>query len=267
MNIVNITILQYIKFDKDMTIVSGPEQRNSEWANDTSTFGQKMLLKMGWSQGKGLGKNQQGLSTNLRAIRREEGLGIGASTDNTGDAGFSITSRNFHGVLASLQQHHGSGSSASITKEDSSTSQRKKKTKKFKKSERGLTMPSNRVTAGHARKMREAKDLNSKSKEDIAAIFGLKIEQYQQNSVWGRLSSLGESTANSSPPSSSSSAAGQDEAKSKDNKKKKKSKMNDQDKKKRKRSTKSSEDDTNIAQVQMERTKKLKKSKIKEEKI
>lgn len=213
-----------------MTIISGTEQRNSEWANDTSSFGQKMLLKMGWTQGKGLGKNQQGTSTNLRAIRREDGLGLGASTDKTGDLGFSVTSRNFHGVLASLKEHH--GSTVDSQSSTSSKKSKKSKSKSLKRSESGLTMPSNRVTAGHARKMREAKDLNSKSKEDMAAIFGMKIEQYQQNSVWGRLSSLGDSGVESS-------SSENEEKKTKKEKKKKKSskKREDGGKKKRKKSS------------------------------
>lgn len=232
-----------------MTIVSGPEQRNSEWANDTSSFGQKMLLKMGWSQGKGLGKNQQGTSTNLRAIRREEGLGLGASTDKTGDLGFSVTSRNFHGVLASLKEHHGS----TVDDSQSSTSSKKNKKSKsrsLKRSESGLTMPSNRVTAGHARKMREAKDLNSKSKEDMAAIFGMKVEQYQQNSVWGRLSSLGDSGADSSSSESEAKKA------KKEKKKKKSSKKSDDGGEKKRKKTSDENEDNDVQEK-----KKSKKSK------
>ena len=30
------------------------------WANDESKFGQKLMEKMGWSKGKGLGANEDG---------------------------------------------------------------------------------------------------------------------------------------------------------------------------------------------------------------
>mmetsp|Transcript_2575 Transcript_2575/g.3861 ORF Transcript_2575/g.3861 Transcript_2575/m.3861 type:complete len:245 (-) Transcript_2575:42-776(-) len=185
-----------------MTIVSGPETRNSEWANDSSSFGQKMLLKMGWSQGKGLGKNQQGTNTNLRGVRREEGLGIGAKTDTLGSEGFSVTSRNFHGVLANLYAEHGNGGASSSSKKDKKKrkkgdkekkSNKKDKKKDSKESDSGLTLSSKRVTAGHAQKMRDAKDLTKKSKEDMAAIFGMRVQDYQATSVWGRLSSLSSS--------------------------------------------------------------------------
>mmetsp|Transcript_4287 Transcript_4287/g.8207 ORF Transcript_4287/g.8207 Transcript_4287/m.8207 type:complete len:248 (-) Transcript_4287:1132-1875(-) len=180
-----------------MTIVSGPDHRNADWANDSSSFGQKMLLKMGWKQGNGLGKNQQGTSTNLRAVRREENLGIGAKTDLLGDEGFSVTSRNFHGVLATLQAEYGdsSKSSSSSKGKNKDIKSSKGKTTDSKKAvlnrkDSGLTLSSNRVTAGHAKKMRDAKDLTKKSKEEMAAIFGMKVEQYQNNSIWGRMSTL-----------------------------------------------------------------------------
>jgi len=138
---------------------------------------------MGWKQGNGLGKNQQGSSTNLRGIRREENLGIGAKTDTHGGEGYSVTSRNFHGILASLKEEHG---------DSKKEKKRRKKADKKKggKTESGLTLSSKLVTAGHAKKMREAKDLTNKSKEDMAAIFGVRVEDYQNNSVWGRLSTL-----------------------------------------------------------------------------
>lgn len=248
-----------------MTIVSGPDHRNSDWANDTSSFGQKMLLKMGWKQGNGLGKNQQGTSTNLRAVRREENLGIGAKTDLLGDEGFSVTSRNFHGVLAALQAEHG----------DSSKSSSKDKKKKKKKSEgkknsnkgldrkdSGLTLSSNRVTTGHAKKMRDAKDLASKSKEDMAAIFGMKVEQYQSNSIWGRMSTLSsfcEESSNDEQEERNDETSPQDPNTDKRAKKEKKKKSK---KTKSKRKNKEdSEDDEEQVQDEKPRKKKSRKEK------
>mmetsp|Transcript_12737 Transcript_12737/g.26979 ORF Transcript_12737/g.26979 Transcript_12737/m.26979 type:complete len:287 (+) Transcript_12737:134-994(+) len=218
-----------------MTIVATEDTRNSAWADDKSNFGRKMLMKLGWKDGKGLGKSQQGQTNSLRAIRREESLGIGASTDTHGSEGFSQTSANFHGVLAKLNQEHGGssssgGSSGSDSSSDRSSGEKKKKKKKKKSKKKsrksssdkpkdasvkkkkhrskydkddkmssgsssrkrklekrgtdsGLTLPQNRVAAGHSRKMREAKDLNSKSAADMAAVFGVKVEHYQPAGV------------------------------------------------------------------------------------
>lgn len=216
---------------------------------------------MGWKEGKGLGKNHQGTNSNLRAVRREEGLGIGAKTDLFGEDGFSKTSQNFHGVLANLHVEHGinNGSKNNSDSNDDSEKSKKKKKKdknaKLEKSESGLTLSKNKVTAGHAKKMRESKDLTKKSKEDMAAIFGMKVEQYQKNSVWGRLSSLTSSSDNGkekdeirkSPPTS-------------DNESKKKRK---EEKKKRKRKDK--EEDTQEIDDSEKKSKKSKKKRKKEE--
>ncbi len=36
-----------------------------------------MLSKMGWKEDKGLGKNETGMITSIKAKRREEGQGLG----------------------------------------------------------------------------------------------------------------------------------------------------------------------------------------------
>ena len=213
-----------------MTIVSGPDHRNSSWANDTSSFGQKMLMKMGWKQGNGLGKNQQGTSDNLRAVRRAENLGIGATTDTHGNEGFSETSRNFHGVLATLKAEHGDKNS----KKEKKRRKKEKKDKKLDKSESGLTLSTKLVTAGHARKMRDAKDITKKSKEDMAAIFGMKVQDYQNNSVWGRMSSLSSGAGSSVAEEKKEESDVEKISEKKDRKKK--------DKKKRKKKDRESED-------------------------
>ena len=204
-----------------MTIVVKAETRNSQWANDTSSFGHKMLAKMGWKgEGAGLGKEQQGTSVNLRAVRRIDGLGIGAENDAFGDKGWSETNASFHGVLANLKREYGSGGTGSREgsgdddnqneddddgDEVGGSKEKKRKKKKEKKRLRnkikatkhnlvnddtngssgggegagGVRLPQNRVQVGHARKMREAKDIRNKSVEDMAAIFGVKAEQYK----------------------------------------------------------------------------------------
>ena len=241
-----------------MTIVASEDSRNAAWASDKSGFGHKMLAKMGWSEGKGLGKNKQGQTHNLRAIRREESLGIGASTDTHGSEGFSQTSSNFHGVLAKLNAEHGSGSGSSSSdsgassddedsgsasgrsssKKSSKKKEKKKKSKssskKAKKAEkktkhRGkrdkdskITLAQNRVAAGHARKMRDAKDLSSKSQADMAAIFGVKVEHYRPPAI----AAIG--------------ATSNDDAASKKSKKKQKKKKSKSKEKKEKKKKKSS---------------------------
>ena len=180
-----------------------------------------MLAKMGWKgDGSGLGKTQQGTSTHLRAVRRAESLGIGAENDAFGEKGWQDTNAGFHGVLANLKREYSSigggstssdGDSGEDDVENGKRPRKKKKTrkedeKKQKNKERknkkskndgttdkscssggtahGLRLPQNKVQAGHARKMREAKDIRTKSAEDMAAIFGVKADFYQKPREW-----------------------------------------------------------------------------------
>ena len=254
-----------------MTIIAGEESRNSEWANDTSSFGQKMLVKMGWAKGKGLGKNQQGTQSNLRALRREDGLGIGASTDTLGEEGFSTTSRNFHGVLANLQQVHGESDER---KKKKSKKDRKKNNRAEGSDSCGLTLSQTRVAAGHAKKMREAKDLSKKSAEDMAAIFGMKVEAYQSNSVWGKLSSIGATSTSNSSSSNDVSDKGEERGnealrskadssngEENDKEEKKTKKKEKKDKKKRKRKELESSESNNRGSDVEPKKKKKKRSK------
>lgn len=171
-----------------------------------------MLSKMGWKGGSsGLGKHQQGTSTNLRAVRRAESLGIGAETDAFGDKGWEDTNRGYHGVLDKLKKEYGNGSGEGSGEEvdEETRKRRRKEEKKRKKREEKrraaassssgnssgnesndnttntstVRLAQNKVQAGHARKMREAKDINNKSAEDMAAIFGFKADFYKQSAA------------------------------------------------------------------------------------
>lgn len=42
------------------------DPQNITWKSDNGKIGQKLLEKMGWSEGKGLGQNEQGVTENIR---------------------------------------------------------------------------------------------------------------------------------------------------------------------------------------------------------
>ena len=85
---------------------------NSAWKNDKSGFGFKMLQKMGWSEDKGLGKNETGITANIKISKREEGLGLGMdkTTDGAGAKGWNQTASSFNDVLSILKESYGSKS-------------------------------------------------------------------------------------------------------------------------------------------------------------
>lgn len=61
---------------KDSLAQLSSDPNNKFWTNDKTRFGFKMLMKMGWTEGKGLGRNEQGMSTYVKAIKNDEKSGI-----------------------------------------------------------------------------------------------------------------------------------------------------------------------------------------------
>lgn len=48
-----------------------------------SDFGKRILMKYGWKEGEGLGRNSEGSSECLQAVRREDNKGLGAESQST----------------------------------------------------------------------------------------------------------------------------------------------------------------------------------------
>jgi hypothetical protein len=144
-----------------MTIVQVEDTRNVEWRANNK--GSALLQKMGWTEGKGIGKRNCN-ATALRAVKRQEGLGLGAKLETEG--GQSESTDTFAAVLKNLQQHHGGTNDGGSKREKSEQSTKNKKAS-------SLVLPQNKVTAGHAQKMRLAK-FGERSAEDLACIFGNK---------------------------------------------------------------------------------------------
>ncbi|KAJ1951901.1 hypothetical protein EC988_003844 [Linderina pennispora] len=62
---------------KSRTLYSA-DPRNLHWSEDKSRFGFKMLEKMGWSEGKGLGANEDGRKEHVKIKLKSNNHGIGA---------------------------------------------------------------------------------------------------------------------------------------------------------------------------------------------
>jgi Pin2-interacting protein X1 len=153
---------------------------NQAWAKDTSAFGYRMLRKMGWNEGNGLGKNQDGINTHVKVSKRAQGLGLGAAKDTTGDSAWSSTASTFASVLSALNEVHG---------QDAQKGKQKKSKKKSKKSSsssassssssssspvparKGLQPELKAACPSRARRVK-AKDVRSFSTADLRAILG-----------------------------------------------------------------------------------------------
>ncbi|VDP43976.1 unnamed protein product [Soboliphyme baturini] len=68
------------------------------WSEDTSNIGRKLMEKMGWKNGRGLGNKEQGIVNNISLVSNKQKKGIGFE----GEVQFQD---NFDSVLSSLQDN------------------------------------------------------------------------------------------------------------------------------------------------------------------
>lgn len=110
---------------------------NQAWKNDKSKFGLKMLQKMGWTEGKGLGKREDGVSEHVKVAKKSNNLGLGATHDASGAAGWASAAVSFNGVLEALgKAYGGDGAAAAGRKKRKGDKKAKKKSKKAEKRRR-----------------------------------------------------------------------------------------------------------------------------------
>ncbi|KAF1328821.1 Pin2 terf1-interacting telomerase inhibitor 1, partial [Globisporangium splendens] len=122
--------------DEGQVMVQMGGMQNMAWAADTSKFGYKMLVKMGWAAGKGVGKDLQGQATHVKIARRSENLGVGCSLKQAEVQGWSSTATSFADVLKTLNKKYGDKSDSGSESDASSSSVKKKKKEKKSKKEK-----------------------------------------------------------------------------------------------------------------------------------
>lgn len=133
------------------------DPRNTAWSNDDSKFGQRMLEKMGWSKGKGLGAQEQGATEHIKVKVKNNHLGLG--TTNNNEDNWIAHQDDFNQLLAALNTCHG---------QETADSSDNKEKKSFSLEEKSR-ISKNRV---HYMKFTKGKDLSSRSKTDLDCIFG-----------------------------------------------------------------------------------------------
>lgn len=142
-----------------MAMLAEPKRRvprvnvraSTTWSKDESKFGQRLLERMGWSQGRGLGANLDGetKSVPLRVKLDSKGLGFTAKDDQ-----WTSHETLFQGLLQNLNG-------------DSTTSSTPVLTSLEKKSK-------NLQSRIHYKKFTRGKDISQYSPKDLANIFGKK---------------------------------------------------------------------------------------------
>uniref|UniRef100_A0A8C6WE41 PIN2 (TERF1) interacting telomerase inhibitor 1 n=1 Tax=Neogobius melanostomus TaxID=47308 RepID=A0A8C6WE41_9GOBI len=133
------------------------DPRNSAWSKDDNKFGQKMLERMGWSKGKGLGRSEQGTTDHIKVKVKNNGFGLGANTSH--EDKWIAHQDDFNDLLAQLNSCHGQSSNNADESEEPKGFSLEEKSKTVKK----------RV---HYMKFTKGKDLSSRSEKDLNCIFG-----------------------------------------------------------------------------------------------
>ncbi|XP_009886248.1 PREDICTED: PIN2/TERF1-interacting telomerase inhibitor 1 [Charadrius vociferus] len=133
------------------------DPRNSAWSKDESKFGQKMLEKMGWSKGKGLGAQEQGNTEHIKVQVKNNTLGLGATINY--EDNWIAHQDDFNQLLAELNDCHGQGETEHTMNNQKKAFSLEEKSKSSKK----------RV---HYMKFAKGKDLSSRSEDDLSCIFG-----------------------------------------------------------------------------------------------
>jgi len=150
----------------------GVDPQNLTWRNDSEGFGYRMLSMMGWSEGKGLGANENGTTEFVRAKKRSDNLGLGADV-NTSNNWLANTTA-FDGILSRLNASAAAKGNTTTTTTTTTSSATTTK---------GTTKVTNRRYRFH--KLVKAKTLANHSAEDISAILAPQQEEQQDDGFDG----------------------------------------------------------------------------------
>ncbi|KAG8011256.1 PIN2/TERF1-interacting telomerase inhibitor 1, partial [Nibea albiflora] len=138
------------------------DPRNSAWSNDDSKFGQRMLERMGWSKGKGLGRSEQGATDHIKVKVKNDNYGLGTTASY--EDNWIAHQDDFNELLAQLNNHHGQN--------NSNTEPPPEEQKGFSLEEKSKTSRK-RV---HYMKFTKGKDLSSRTETDLNCIFGKRTK-------------------------------------------------------------------------------------------
>ncbi|KAM3603013.1 uncharacterized protein V6R79_015115 [Siganus canaliculatus] len=167
------------------------DPRNSAWSKDDSKFGQKMLERMGWSKGKGLGRTEQGSTEHIKVKVKNDSYGLG-TTANYED-NWIAHQDDFNELLAQLNNHHGQNQSSNNNAEPPADEQ-----KGFSLEEKSK-LSKKRV---HYMKFTKGKDLSCRTATDLNCIFGKRATAAKDQEQESSSSSSGETEETRTPATS-----------------------------------------------------------------
>ncbi|BES94380.1 G-patch domain [Nesidiocoris tenuis] len=134
--------------------------RQSDWSKDQNKLGQKMLEKMGWSAGKGLGAKEQGPVDAIRVPYKGDSRGLGAAREKE-QAIWLQQQQSFSSLLQELNGDDAQPVEVTSLEEKSKTAKK-------------------RV---HYQKFTRGKDISRYSKKDLSCIVGPVDTVFKVNST------------------------------------------------------------------------------------
>ena len=182
--------------DRKQKIVVDP--RNTTWSDDAGGFGFRMLEKMGWSKGKGLGKHEDGSVQHLKQKMKQDLSGIGANDKDTSQNWLAHADA-YASLLSNLKEINanekgsdesdsdsGSASSGSSSSSDdnssgSSSNEKKETVKEIIKEKEALEKAADELIAAnprygrlyHRSKFQKGKDARAYDSAALNAILGI----------------------------------------------------------------------------------------------
>ena len=107
---------------------------NKQWKDDKTSYGFKMLQKMGWKENTGLGKDAIGDVQAIKIKKREDGLGLGCeSIGNRANNNWGATATSYASVLEALKASYSNTSQNNENEGEQKSKKDRKKDKKQKK--------------------------------------------------------------------------------------------------------------------------------------
>lgn len=139
--------------------------------NDSSNFGVRMLEKLGWSEGKGLGKREDGMSAPILPKMKQDSEGFGYAGEK--DDHWTQHDQDFNQLLKSLN-----GAPEEEEGMDEVDLAKMKSLEEKSKNSRARV---------HYKKFTRGKDLSRASEKDLANIFGKKSLEEVNNQIVGEV--------------------------------------------------------------------------------
>eukprot|EP01119_Soliformovum_irregulare_P012788 TRINITY_DN333_c3_g1_i1.p1 TRINITY_DN333_c3_g1~~TRINITY_DN333_c3_g1_i1.p1 ORF type:complete len:274 (-),score=112.61 TRINITY_DN333_c3_g1_i1:407-1228(-) len=174
---------------RDRALSQDPQ--NLTWKNDSSRFGFKMLEKMGWSQGKGLGRNQQGSTDYIRPVVNQGSLGLGVETLDE-ESSWKKSIQDLDGILGGLKSWKPNQDEEEEEQEEEEIVSKKTVKSKSKKTKEEKSSSDDEVASGEEKpesseeetpsrvprhhlfsRRQRNKNVSNYSKTDLAAILGV----------------------------------------------------------------------------------------------